>query len=69
VDEMMDDAVYMFLEVLYFCYYLWAIRTPGIKWEKGLKMKVTKDLGVLGDIGLLLNAPYKIDSMVWMRLC
>jgi hypothetical protein len=20
------------------------------------------------DIGLLLNAPYKIDSMVWMRM-
>jgi hypothetical protein len=22
----------------------------------------------MGYIGLLLNAPYKIDSMVWMRL-
>jgi hypothetical protein len=24
--------------------------------------------GLLWDIGLLLNAPYKIDSMVWMRI-
>jgi hypothetical protein len=24
--------------------------------------------GFMGYIGLLLNAPYKIDSMVWMRL-
>jgi hypothetical protein len=24
--------------------------------------------GFWGYIGLLLNAPYKIDSMVWMRL-
>jgi hypothetical protein len=23
----------------------------------------------MGDIGLLLNAPYKIDSMVWMSRC
>jgi hypothetical protein len=23
--------------------------------------------GFMGYIGLLLNAPYKIDSMVWMR--
>jgi hypothetical protein len=22
----------------------------------------------MGYVGLLLNAPYKIDSMVWMRL-
>jgi hypothetical protein len=24
--------------------------------------------GFMGYIGLLLNAPYKIDSMVWMRM-
>jgi hypothetical protein len=24
--------------------------------------------GFMGYIGLLLNAPYKIDSMVWMRI-
>jgi hypothetical protein len=24
--------------------------------------------GFMGYIGLLLNAPYKIDSMVWMKM-
>jgi hypothetical protein len=31
-------------------------------------MGVIRVLGFWGSIGLLLNAPYKIDSMVWMRL-
>jgi hypothetical protein len=30
-------------------------------YDRGLKR------GFMGYIGLLLNAPYKIDSMVWMR--
>jgi hypothetical protein len=49
------------------CFVL-AIRTREQKWGGDLKVAITRVLGILGGIGLLLNAPYKIDSMVWMRL-
>jgi hypothetical protein len=47
----------------------WANLSRGVKYNVILKMEVTRVLRVFRNIGLLLNAPYKIDSMVWMRLC
>jgi hypothetical protein len=32
-------------------------------------MNLGKKGAFMGYKGLLLNAPYKIDSIVWMRLC
>jgi hypothetical protein len=57
---------------------LWLYEPGGQKGGVRLKIGVTRifggiyDMGLkrafMGYIGLLLNAPYKIDSMVWMRL-
>jgi hypothetical protein len=41
---------------------MWVIRVLGYLENTGLKG------AFMGYIGLLLNAPYKIDSMVWMSL-
>jgi hypothetical protein len=43
-----------------------------ISYQGGGDYRGIYDIGLkgafMGYIGLLLNAPYKIDSMVWMRL-